>query len=57
MKVLKGHTNYVFCVSYNPQCNLLASGSFDETVRIWDALRGWYHGLNRYHLTIFKVNA
>ncbi len=25
--MLKGHTNYVFCVNFNPQSNLIVSGS------------------------------
>jgi COMPASS component SWD3 len=41
-KILRGHTNYVFCVNYNPQSNLIASGSFDETIRIWDVKTGKY---------------
>ena len=40
VKVLKGHTNYVFCVNYNPQSNLIVSGSFDESVKIWDVRKG-----------------
>lgn len=40
MKILRGHTNYVFCVNYNPAGSLLVSGSFDESVRIWDVSRG-----------------
>lgn len=27
MKTLKGHTNYVFCCNFNPQSNLIVSGS------------------------------
>ena len=27
VKTLKDHTNYVFCVAFNPQSNMLASGS------------------------------
>ena len=27
VKTLKDHTNYVFCVAFNPQSNILASGS------------------------------
>lgn len=38
--MLKGHTNFVFCVNFNHKSNLLASGGFDETVRIWDVARG-----------------
>jgi len=26
LKTLKGHTNYVFCVHFNPQSNLVVSG-------------------------------
>jgi len=40
IKLLEGHSNYVFCVSYNPQSNALASGSFDETVILWDIRMG-----------------
>uniref|UniRef100_A0A1I7TLG3 WD_REPEATS_REGION domain-containing protein n=1 Tax=Caenorhabditis tropicalis TaxID=1561998 RepID=A0A1I7TLG3_9PELO len=31
----KGHSNYVFCVNFNPQGNIIVSGSFDTTVRLW----------------------
>lgn len=30
----------MFCVNFNPTSNLLASGGFDETVRVWDVARG-----------------
>lgn len=40
MRVLRGHSNYVFCVDYNPQSTLIASGSFDESIRIWDVKKG-----------------
>ena len=36
LRTLKGHTSYVFCANWNPQSNLIVSGSFDESVRIWD---------------------
>ncbi len=40
LKTLKGHTNYVFCCNFNPQSSLVVSGSFDESVRIWDVKTG-----------------
>jgi COMPASS component SWD3 len=39
-KPLRGHNNYVFCVHFNPRANVLASGSFDESARIWDVRTG-----------------
>lgn len=40
LKILRGHTDYVFCVNFNPQSNLIVSGSFDETFRIWEVKTG-----------------
>ncbi|GAB2211869.1 hypothetical protein Droror1_Dr00025208 [Drosera rotundifolia] len=37
---LRGHTSYVFCVDFNPQGNMIVSGGFDETVRVWDVKTG-----------------
>ena len=39
-KVLYGHTNFVFCVNFSPSSSLLASGGFDESVRVWDVSKG-----------------
>jgi len=36
----KGHSNFCFSVKFSPQGNLLVSGSFDETVKIWDVRNG-----------------
>lgn len=33
---LKGHTAPVHCISFSNEGRLLASGSFDKSVRIWD---------------------
>ncbi|CDR38658.1 CYFA0S02e04192g1_1 [Cyberlindnera fabianii] len=50
LAVLKGHTNWVLCVSWCPNGEMIATGSMDNTIRLWDekgkpigdALRG--HG-------------
>jgi len=39
----------VFCVNYNPNANLLVSGGFDETVRIWDVARGINARFSSFH--------
>ncbi|KAI0244713.1 WD repeat-containing protein 5, partial [Massospora cicadina] len=39
-RILRGHTNYVFCVNYNTASNLIVSGSFDESIKIWEAKKG-----------------
>ena len=37
---LCGHLNYVMSVDFSPRGNLLASASFDESVRLWDSRTG-----------------
>ena len=49
---LKGHTNFVFCVNFNPESNLLVSGGFDETVRVWDVARGTFNAWARLYAPI-----
>jgi WD40 repeat protein len=38
--VLRGHTSYVYPVTYSPDGQWIASGSWDKTVRVWDAVTG-----------------
>ncbi|BAT95595.1 COMPASS-like H3K4 histone methylase component WDR5B [Vigna umbellata] len=40
VKILRGHSDAVFCVNFNPQSSYIVSGSFDESIRVWDVKTG-----------------
>jgi WD40 repeat protein len=37
---LRGHTNKVECAEFSPQGDLIATGSDDRTVRLWNVETG-----------------
>jgi WD40 repeat protein len=39
-KPLEGHTGYVLSVAYSPDGRHIISGSYDKTIRIWNAETG-----------------
>lgn len=40
LQTLEGHTSLVTFVSYSPDGKYIASGSWDKTIKIWDAESG-----------------
>ncbi|MDE0084548.1 MAG: WD40 repeat domain-containing protein [Candidatus Poribacteria bacterium] len=38
--ILKGHEDYISCLAYSPDNKIIASGSHDQTIRLWDVKTG-----------------
>jgi WD40 repeat protein len=39
-RTLHAHSHFVSCVSFSPNGNILASASYDKTVKLWDPVNG-----------------
>ena len=40
LQALHGHTNSITLIAFSPTHDIIASGSYDKTIRLWDAVSG-----------------
>ncbi|KAL4937755.1 hypothetical protein BDV06DRAFT_215643 [Aspergillus oleicola] len=52
LQTLEGHSGGVYSVAFSPDSQLLASGSFDDTVRLWNPATGALYLTLEGHLDI-----
>jgi len=38
--ILKGHSGWIWSIAFSPDGQTIASGSFDSSVKLWDATTG-----------------
>jgi WD40 repeat protein len=56
MKVLRGHTNQISIIQFDPSRQRVVSGSLDDTVRVWDLYTGaLVHTLYKHTDYIFAL--
>ena len=51
MHTLEGHTEYVQTIAFHPNSKTLASGSTDNTVKIWSVTTGQCLAMLNQHKT------
>lgn len=39
-RLFSGHVSDVDCLTFHPNCNYVASGSSDRSIRMWDCVTG-----------------
>jgi WD40 repeat protein len=49
VKVIEGHTGFVLTAAFSPNGAHIVSGSYDETIRVWDAMTGKQLGMLKGH--------
>jgi WD40 repeat protein len=49
VKVIEGHTGFVLTAAFSPNGAHIVSGSYDETIRVWDAVTGKQLGVLKGH--------
>jgi U3 small nucleolar RNA-associated protein 13 len=54
LRAIRGHTMPVLCMTYDPTGTLVATGSADRTIRIWDVDRGYCTHNFREHTDIIR---
>ncbi|EXA29668.1 hypothetical protein FOVG_18859 [Fusarium oxysporum f. sp. pisi HDV247] len=53
---LKGHSGWIFSVAFSPDGKLIASGSLDDTIKIWNAATGEVkHTLEGHDGGVFSI--
>lgn len=55
LHILHGHSNKVTAIAFSPIGNILASASWDGSVRLWDLLDGQCRAILKHNADVFDV--
>ncbi len=53
--LLSGHTGSVYSLAFSPDSKTLATGSYDDTVQLWDTATGKHEGVINVDSTVRSV--